>query len=67
MVEDLKRMPNHCPDPEFLAVYIDGQLSLGERTLVEEHLLDCRRCRHIVAIALKSEDSVAFPSNSDLC
>jgi len=58
-------MPSHCPDPEFLSVYLDGQLTSREQTLVEEHLSNCRKCRHLVSVAIKTEDSVVIPSKAD--
>jgi anti-sigma factor RsiW len=64
-MKDVKRLPGKCPDAEILAVYLDGELTSTERTLVERHLSDCRQCRSIVATAVRSEESVAFPSHSD--
>ena len=64
-MKDVKRLPGKCPDAEFLAVYLDGELTSAERTLVEQHLSDCRQCRRIVATAVRSEESVVFPSHSD--
>lgn len=64
-MKDVKRMQSECPDPESLAVYLEGQLTSGERTLIEEHFLKCDKCRLIVSAAIKSEDSVVAPSNTD--
>ena len=62
---DVERLPGQCPDAEFLAVYLDGGLTLAERTLVEDHISNCSRCRKILAAAIKSEESVIFPSHTD--
>jgi anti-sigma factor ChrR (cupin superfamily) len=64
-MKDVKRKPNQCPDPESLAVYLEGQLTSRERALIEEHFLKCHKCRLIVSAAIKSEDSVVAPSNND--
>jgi hypothetical protein len=60
-----RRMSGNCPDPEFLAAYLGGGLTSSERELVEEHLLDCCRCRDVVSLFIESEDSVVQPSNTD--
>jgi len=61
-MKDVKRMPTQCLDPEVVSVYLDGGLTSPELTLVEEHLLSCHNCRRIVSAALRSEESVIFPS-----
>ena len=64
-MKDVERLPGECLDPEFLAVYLEGELTSAERALVETHLCDCRPCRSVVAAAIRSEDSVALPSHTD--
>lgn len=60
-MSDLRELPSQCPDPEFLAAYLDGPLTPKERTFIEEHLVDCHKCRHIVSIAIKSKKPVVLP------
>lgn len=50
-----------CPAAEILAAYLDGQLTTKERTLIEDHLISCNKCRHIVSTAVKSQDSIVLP------
>jgi hypothetical protein len=38
-----------CPDPETLAAYHDGSLSLEERTLWKNHVLSCDSCQLVLA------------------
>jgi hypothetical protein len=38
-----------CPDPELLAAYHDGSLSLDERSLWKQHVLGCDRCQTVLA------------------
>lgn len=38
-----------CPDPEMLAAYHDGSLSLEERNLWKPHVLSCDRCQFVLA------------------
>lgn len=64
-MEDVKRMLNQCPDPEVLSVYLDGGLTSAELPPVEEHLLVCRKCRSVVSAAVRSRESVIFPSQTD--
>lgn len=64
-MKDVKRLPGNCPDAEFLAVYLDGGLTSAEQTFVENHITNCRQCRTVVAAAIRSEQSVVFPSNTD--
>jgi hypothetical protein len=64
-MKDVKRLPDQCPDAEFLAVYLDGGLTSAERTLVEDHISNCSRCRRILAAAIRSEESVVFPSHTE--
>jgi predicted anti-sigma-YlaC factor YlaD len=64
-MKDVKRLPAECPDAEFLAVYLDGELTSAERTLIENHLSNCRQCRSVIAAAIRSEESVIFPSQTD--
>lgn len=64
-MKDVKLLPGDCPDAEFLAIYLDGQLTAAENALVESHLSNCRRCRRLVAAALRSEETVALPFPTD--
>ena len=59
-MNDLREIPSQCPDSELLAVYLDGKLTPKERTFIEEHLVDCHKCRHIVSMAIKSENPVVL-------
>ena len=38
-----------CPDPETLAAYHDGSLSLEERNLWKTHVLSCDSCQLVLA------------------
>ena len=38
-----------CPDPETLAAYHDGSLSLEERNLWKSHVLSCDSCQLVLA------------------
>jgi hypothetical protein len=38
-----------CPDPETLAAYHDGSLSLDERNLWKQHVLSCDNCQFVLA------------------
>jgi hypothetical protein len=38
-----------CPDPEMLAAYHDGSLSLEERNLWKQHVLSCENCQLVLA------------------
>jgi cytoskeletal protein RodZ len=44
-------------DAERLAAYMDGTLSLAERTAAEAHAADCPRCLHLLAAMVRSEES----------
>lgn len=57
----LPKTQGQCPAAEILAAYLEGQLTTSERTFIEDHLVNCNKCRHIVSTALKSQDSVVFP------
>ena len=50
-----------CPQVEELAAYIDRGLSQGEEKDIEYHLVRCERCRHLVAVVIKSQSSVPDP------
>jgi predicted anti-sigma-YlaC factor YlaD len=64
-MNDLREIPSQCPDPEFLAAYLDGRLTPKEKTLIEKHLIDCHKCRHIVSMAIKLEKPVALTPDID--
>lgn len=53
-----------CSTIELLAGYLDGYCTSDERTLVEDHLVACRKCRHIVSIAFRAKHFVVDPSFS---
>jgi hypothetical protein len=38
-----------CPDPELLAAYHDGSLSLEERNLWKQHVVGCESCQFVLA------------------
>jgi hypothetical protein len=38
-----------CPDPELLAAYHDGALSLEERNLWKQHVVGCESCQFVLA------------------
>jgi hypothetical protein len=42
-------LAEHCPDPEMLAAYHEGSLSLEERNLWKPHVLSCDRCQLVLA------------------
>jgi len=42
-----------CPDENDMACYIGGLLSDDEVRQLERHLLDCDRCRDVVAVTKK--------------
>lgn len=43
---------------ELLAGYVDGSLTVPERSLVEDHLADCSRCRDEVALATEARTAM---------
>jgi anti-sigma factor RsiW len=46
-------VPSQCPSDETLAAYLDGALTEEEREKIEEHLVDCTKCRRVVAEAVR--------------
>lgn len=40
-----------CPADEILADYLEGRLSEGERSEMEEHFSDCNACLEVLAVA----------------
>jgi len=50
-----------CPDPEMLAAWVEGRLSLGERTGIESHLVECARCQEALAV-IGAEPPVPKPA-----
>jgi hypothetical protein len=50
-----------CLDPEVLASYADGGLSVEERAEAEAHLAACRDCRRALALLIESDPVVASP------
>jgi predicted anti-sigma-YlaC factor YlaD len=64
-MKDLKLLPYECPDPDLLAVYLDGELTSAERSLVETHLSTCAHCRCIIATAIRSEETILSPSHTE--
>jgi hypothetical protein len=47
-----------CPEPERLALYLEHGCSERERREIETHLADCRDCRRIIALVVKSKAAV---------
>lgn len=37
-----------CPQAEMVARLIDGELSAEERTVLEEHISECRECYRLL-------------------
>lgn len=54
-------MEEMCPTDEELAAYIDGSLSLPDKEKMEHHLIRCKKCRHVVAVVIKSKAAVPDP------
>jgi anti-sigma factor ChrR (cupin superfamily) len=48
-----------CPEPEILAAYADNALEMHEREPAEAHLVQCARCRSLVALV------ATVPAESD--
>jgi anti-sigma factor RsiW len=44
-----------------LAAYLENNLAVETREQVEAHLVECRKCRRIVALVIKSESVVPDP------
>ena len=59
-----EEMPPGCSTTELLAGYLEGRLTTEERTLVEQHLVACGRCRQIVSTACRAKDLVTDPPDS---
>ena len=45
----------HCPEPERLAAYLDGQLFPEQRERLEEHLAGCDSCANAIAESMRFE------------
>jgi anti-sigma factor RsiW len=54
-------LSDDCPQPERLAEYLEGLGDKAERQEIEAHLADCRDCRRIVALIVRSETAVPDP------
>ncbi|MGH9426636.1 MAG: zf-HC2 domain-containing protein [Terriglobia bacterium] len=54
-------MASPCPNTELLAAYLENNLAVETREQMEEHLVECRICRRIVAQVIKSESVVPDP------
>lgn len=59
-----------CPDPEMLAAYHDGSLSVDERNIWKQHVLSCERCQLVLAhlatpldvpVSLATDEKVLVP------
>jgi predicted anti-sigma-YlaC factor YlaD len=59
----LPETQGQCPAAEILAAYLESQLTTKERILIEDHLVTCNKCRHIVSTTVKSQDSIVLPSD----
>src|SRR5580698_488290 len=62
-----------CPDPEMLAAYHDGSLSLEERNLWKPHVPSCERCQFVLAhlgtpldipVSLETNEKVLVPQQT---
>jgi hypothetical protein len=49
-------MSADCPSLEILAAFVGHALSPGERETLEVHLVECARCRALIALAVKQEE-----------
>ena len=58
-------LANQCPDIELLAAYIDENVSVEERRLVDAHLVDCERCLEVVAFVIASKVAIPDPEASN--
>ncbi len=58
-------LSDDCPEPERLAEYLEGASSDSERQAIEAHLADCRDCRRIIALIVRSEAAVPDPTLPD--
>lgn len=61
---NLKRGDFRCPSVESLAAYLDGRVNQAERARLEQHISVCEQCRRILSIAVKTEDTVKAPDES---
>jgi anti-sigma factor RsiW len=54
-------MRDPCPEDEALGAYMDHVLSPERQAEVESHLITCRICREVLALAIKSKTLVPDP------
>jgi hypothetical protein len=54
-----------CLTDEMLAKYVDGTVTAGERTRVEEHLAACEYCCTLVADTARTADDLADPAEQE--
>jgi anti-sigma factor RsiW len=52
---------SECPDENLLAAYADHCLTPEEQRQVERHLSECRACRQVIALVVKSKGAVPDP------
>jgi hypothetical protein len=52
---------SECPDENLLAAYADRCLTAEEQRQVERHLSECRVCRKVIALVIKSKGMVPDP------
>lgn len=54
-------MGKDCPEIEEIAAYVDRALRPGQQRKMEKHLVDCRTCRQMVMLIVKSKAVVPDP------
>jgi anti-sigma factor RsiW len=50
-----------CPDEGMLGAYTESNLLSEERKLVEAHLAECRCCREVIAMVIRTRAIVPDP------
>jgi anti-sigma factor RsiW len=44
-----------CPEKEMLAAYVEDGLTSEERNAIELHLAECRNCRELLALIVRTK------------
>ncbi len=57
-------MAQACPEDEMLGAYIEHNLQPEERQHIESHLVECRLCREVIAMVLKTMATIPDPVES---
>jgi anti-sigma factor RsiW len=57
-------MAEACPEENMLGAYIEHNLLPEEQQQVEAHLVECRRCRKMIAAVIKTMGMVADPGSA---